>query len=568
MKILMINVVCGIRSTGRICTDLATALIAQGHEVMIAYGREEVPEQFRNISIRIGSDVDIIMHGILARTLDAAGLGSRKATERFVDWIKQYDPDVIHLHNLHGYYINIEVLFNYLRTCSKKIIWTLHDCWAFTGHAAYCDAVCCNKWKTGCYECPNTQEYPKSLIDRSKQNWMKKKRLLTGISNLTIVTPSYWLERLVKESFLAEYSTIVINNGIDITHFYPMKNDFREFYNIIDKFVILGIVASRNEDSSFLSYLKLAEMLGREYQVVLVGLTQIQIKQIPANVIGIENTNSTKELEYISAAADLCVMLSSSDKSSADSIKDVKSDNLLILETNARHVLRYDELIVSQDELTAVSIAIKDFRNSKAVDKHSDISDAMSVDDYQRNIKSDGYWKYKKSLNLIGKKVLLGVAAVWDRRKGLQDIIELSGLITNDSRIIVVGLSSDQMAELPRDIIGYRRTSNVDELRKLYAVCDYYINPTYEDNFPSTIIEALACGTPVITYCTGGCGEVVDDNCGRVISVGNISELLKQTNVPYSERLCRNTSINYTPDKSLALYERLYRRGSKIAYEE
>ena len=137
MKILIINVVCGIRSTGRICTDLATALEAQGHEVKIAYGRETVPEKFQLYAVRIGSDLDVKIHGARARLLDGCGFGSKRLTEKFIDWVKEYDPDVIHLHNIHGYYVNIEILFDYLRTCGKKIIWTLHDCLAFTGHAAY-----------------------------------------------------------------------------------------------------------------------------------------------------------------------------------------------------------------------------------------------------------------------------------------------------------------------------------------------------------------------------------------------------------------------------------------------
>lgn len=164
MKVLMINVVCGIRSTGRICTDLAAALEKQGHEVKIAYGRENVPEQFQKYAVRIGSDLDVKLHGIKARLFDRAGFGSKKATKKFIGWVKEYDPDVIHLHNIHGYYINIEVLFDYLRTCGKKIIWTLHDCWSFTGHCVYFDYVDCDKWKTGCFDCPQKKRI-------SGKNW-------------------------------------------------------------------------------------------------------------------------------------------------------------------------------------------------------------------------------------------------------------------------------------------------------------------------------------------------------------------------------------------------------------
>ena len=151
MKVLLVNVCCGTGSTGRICTDIALDLEKQGHDVKIAYGRDDVPEQFKKYAVRIGTDWDVKLHGVKARLLDGMGFGSRAATEKFIEWVKEYNPDVIHLHNIHGYYINIEVLFNYLKTCGKKIIWTLHDCWAFTGHCAYFDYVGCEKWKNGCY---------------------------------------------------------------------------------------------------------------------------------------------------------------------------------------------------------------------------------------------------------------------------------------------------------------------------------------------------------------------------------------------------------------------------------
>ena len=310
MKILMINVVCGIRSTGRICTDLAAALETQGHEVKIAYGREEVPEQFKKYAVRIGNDLDVKFHGLKARLIDGCGFGSRRATKKFIEWVMEYDPDVIHLHNIHGYYINIEVLFEYLKTCGKKIIWTLHDCWAFTGHTAYCDAKECDKWKTGCGKCPGLQEYPKSYVDNSINNWKKKKSIMQGIPYMTIVTPSKWLEGLVKESFLAEYPVIVIHNGIDSKQFYPMESSFKENYNIGDKFMLLGVSTSWDEMKGYSDYLKLADMIGEKYQIVLVGLTKEQIDKLPRNIIGIEKTNSVKELAQLYSAADLFLNLS------------------------------------------------------------------------------------------------------------------------------------------------------------------------------------------------------------------------------------------------------------------
>ncbi len=306
----MINVVCGIRSTGRICTDLADALTAQGHTVKIAYGREEVPDKYKKYAHRIGTDFDVKLHGIRARLLDESGFGSKSATIRFIEWVKKFDPDVIHLHNIHGYYINIEVLFDYLRTCGKKIIWTLHDCWAFTGHSALCDGIGCEKWKNGCGNCPNLKEYPKSYKDYSKNNWLKKRKIFTRIPNLTIVTPSKWLAGLVKRSFLKGYSVKVIHNGIDTSQFYPIKSDFRKRYNIEDKYVLLGVASSWNDMKGLSDYIKLAKILDDSYRIVLVGLSKEQLRSVPQNMICIERTNSTEELVQIYSASDVLLNLS------------------------------------------------------------------------------------------------------------------------------------------------------------------------------------------------------------------------------------------------------------------
>ena len=310
MKVLMINVVCGIRSTGRICTDLATALEDQGHEVKIAYGRENVPEQFQRFAVRIGTDLDVKLHGVKARLFDGAGFGSKRATEKFIEWVKGYDPDVIHLHNIHGYYINVEVLFDYLRECGKKVIWTLHDCWAFTGHTAYCDAVQCDRWKTGCYICPQICEYPKSVVDRSKHNWKKKRALFTGIANMTIVTPSHWLSGLVKESFLNNYEVQVIHNGIDTSQFRPLKNDFRKHYGLENKRILLGVATAWNDMKGYTDFIKLSSMLDDSNKIVLVGLSDDQLKELPKNILGIKRTASVKELAYIYSAADVFLNLS------------------------------------------------------------------------------------------------------------------------------------------------------------------------------------------------------------------------------------------------------------------
>ena len=304
----MINVVCGIRSTGRICTDLATELEKQGHEVKIAYGREQVPQRFQKYAVRIGSDFDVKLHGIKARVLDAAGFGSKRATEKFIKWVKEYDPDVIHLHNIHGYYINIEVLFEYLKSCGKKIIWTLHDCWPFTGHCAYFDYAQCEKWKKGCEDCPQKKEYPARIgPDMSRTNYMKKKRIFTGVSNMTLVTPSQWLTDLLQDSYMNEYDVKVIHNGVDTEVFRPVDSRIKERYSCADKKIVLGVAAIWDKRKGLPSFIELSKKLDDIYRIILVGLTKEQIKSLPSNMIAIEHTNSVKELVELYSAADIFV---------------------------------------------------------------------------------------------------------------------------------------------------------------------------------------------------------------------------------------------------------------------
>lgn len=370
MKILMINVVCGIRSTGRICTDIAAALEEQGHEVKIAFGRETVPEQFRKYAIRIGSELDVSLHGARARLFDEAGWGSKAATAQFLHWVTDYNPDVIHLHNLHGYYINLPILFDYLKTCGKRVIWTLHDCWAFTGHAAYCEAANCERWRTGCFSCPKKTDYPKSLTDFSRRNWNRKQELLRKIPNLELVVPSCWLAGLVRQSFLSEYPVRVIHNGVD---------------------------------------------------------TRI-------------------------------------------------------------------------------------FRKT----------DSVSI---------------RKKLEVGDKKVILGVAAVWDERKGLRDFARLQERLDPDCRIVLVGLTEEQIAALPEGMTGLGKTNSVEELVELYNLAHVFVNPTYEDNYPTTNLEAIACGTPVITYKTGGSGESAA-LFGTVLSKGDVEGIADAIRRKYDKKVC------------------------------
>ena len=307
----MINGVCGIKSTGRICTDLADALTEQGHIVKIAYGRDKVPDEYQKYAHRIGSDIDIRLHGLQSRIFDNTGFGSKKATLRFIEWIKKFDPDVIHLHNLHGYYINIELLFNYLAKADKRVIWTLHDCWSFTGHCPYFTYAKCDKWKQGCSDCPQTRSFPTSWIaDNSKNNWKRKKKLFTSVKDMTIVTPSHWLADLVKQSYLKKYPVEVIYNGIDTSVFKPTPSSFRKKYGLEDKKILLGVASVWEKRKGLDDFIRLSEMLDDSYRIVLIGLSKKQIKNLPGNILGFTRTNSTKGLAQIYTAADVFLNLS------------------------------------------------------------------------------------------------------------------------------------------------------------------------------------------------------------------------------------------------------------------
>ena len=358
MKVLQINIF-GNLSTGKIAVDLYKTLAANGHEGKIAFARGEIEEGIPYV--KIGNKLDVIVHVAMTRLTDKAGFYSKHATKKLIKVIEAYDPDIIHLHNIHGYYINIELLFDYLKGSNKPIVWTLHDCWAFTGHCCYFDFIGCQKWQTKCFDCPQINTYPASYRDNSRSNYAKKKELFTSIDNLTIVTPSQWLAGLVKQSFLHKYTVKVIPNGIDLSVFKP------------------------------------------------------------------------------------------------------------------------------------------------SADRYFD----------------------KEKIN--DKKIILCVASIWTERKGLKDIIELSKMLSDEYKIVVVGKLNGQ--SITQSMIHIDRTNNQEELAKLYSQAYIFVNPTYEDNFPTVNIEALACGTPVITYKTGGSPEVIDESCGLVTKKRNAESILESIKI-------------------------------------
>lgn len=315
MRLLEINSVCGIRSTGRIATEIAEKYIQEGHEAVIAYGREDVPEQYAKISKRISSKIFIKINAAESRIFDNDGFTAKRSTQKFLKWADQYNPDLLWLHNLHGYYINVKLLFDWIKSRPQmEVRWTLHDCWAFTGHCSYFTFAKCDKWRTHCKECIQKEEYPASLVfDRSFQNYERKKACFTGVSRMTLITPSQWLADLVKESYLQAYPVEVKHNSINKSVFKPTESDVRKKLGIQDKKMILGVAAQWQPSKGYDDYIQLSKKLPDQFVIVMVGLTEEQMKEIPSSIIGIKNTNNAKELAELYTAADVFVNLTHED---------------------------------------------------------------------------------------------------------------------------------------------------------------------------------------------------------------------------------------------------------------
>ncbi len=310
-KLLQINVTANWGSTGKIAEDIGKVAMSNGWESYIAYGRDTKPKSTSNL-FRIGNNWDMYYHGLQSRIFDKHGLASTIATKDFIEKVKLIEPDIIHLHNIHGYYINYKVLFKYLATINTPIIWTLHDCWPMTGHCAHFDAVGCNKWKTGCNHCPLKSEFPKSLLfDNSSNNHKLKKLLFSSLKNVTIVPVSKWLANIVSDSYLSCYNIHTISNGIDINIFKKCShNTLREKLAIGNKTVLLGVATTWNEKKGLNDFIRLSKALPEKFQIILVGIDDSLKKKLPNNIITIKKTNSQQELAELYSMAEIVLNLS------------------------------------------------------------------------------------------------------------------------------------------------------------------------------------------------------------------------------------------------------------------
>lgn len=378
--LLQINLSANWGSHGKIAAQIGDVAISHGWESYIAYGRACNPCSSK--LIKIGGQWDIYEHLIETRLFDNHGLASRRATKKFIKQIDELKPDIIHLHNIHGYYLNYRILFEYLQGLSIPVVWTLHDFWAVTGHCGHFIQANCNKWKTGCYDCPQSKtEYPTSLFsDRSKNNYLEKRELFTSLKNLSIVTVSHWVKNMIDESFFKDIPSQVIYNGLDLNIFQPTKSSLK-------------------------------------------------------NKLGIPDD----------------------------------------------------------------------------------------------------------------KPIVLGVASVWAEHRGLKHFVELSK--DNTYQIVLIGIKDNQRESLPSNIITIPRTSDQKELAEYYSIADVYANPTYLETLSMTNIEAQACGTPVVTFRSGGAPETVAESTGIVVEQGNesamheaILQLIREGKNKYSEACVRRAS--------------------------
>lgn len=297
-------------STGTIMRQLHERLAEEGADSYVFWGRrhETVSDHEQCCATKLG----YLSHGLLTRLTDRMGFYSRHDTARLLKRLDEVDPDVVHLHNLHGYYVNVEMLFEWLARHRCQVRWTLHDCWAFTGHCSYFTMVKCEQWRSHCsYEkpCPQLREYPRTVgRGACSRNFEDKRRVFTKLpaDRMTLVAPSRWLADLVKESFLSKYPVEVRHNTIDKSVFKPTPSDFRERYGIGERFMILGVASPWTERKGLGDFVCLHDELDpAKYAIVLVGLDDKQLEALPEGVIGIKRTESREELAAIYTAADV-----------------------------------------------------------------------------------------------------------------------------------------------------------------------------------------------------------------------------------------------------------------------
>lgn len=361
-------------STGKIMMGIAEVARAQGHEVMCA---SPITTTNRDAGegcgyYRIGTFNSRRVNVALARITGFNGCFAWFETYKLLKKIDEFKPDIIHLHNLHDSYINLSMLFLYIKKHNAPTVWTLHDCWSFTGQCPHFTIVKCDKWKVGCHNCPQYKEYPASLYDNAKKMWQLKKKWFTGVKNMTIVTPSEWLAGLTRESYLKQYPIEVINNGIDLNVFKPTHSNFRKQYGIPgDKYIVLGVSFAWGYRKGLDCFVEMAEILGERYQIVLVGTDDEIDKNLPHNIISIHRTQNQKELAEVYSAADVFVMPTREENYPTVNMEAIACGTPVVtFDTGGSPEMLDDKtgIVVEANDIKATVKAIKDICEKKKCD--------------------------------------------------------------------------------------------------------------------------------------------------------------------------------------------------------
>ena len=300
MKVLHINMTYDYGSTGRFIKYIKEALEQQGDECKVVCG---IAKGNKNGIYKTQSKLITNAEIVLGRVLGNHGLNCKLQTKKAIRFIDEFKPDVIHLHNLHGDYINFENLFDYIKKKNIPVIWKLPDCWSFTGHCAYYDYIHCNKWQNGCGNCPQKRQYPVTwFFDRSRMMLQRKKVAFSGVESMVICPPSDWLNGEAKKSYLNQYPIVTVNNGIDENSFKPMNDDKVKEIRKNGHIILVGVIFSFDIRKGLDCFNYLAEKLPDNFDIIIVGFTDDE-HYMNSRIRMIPRTESVTELaEYYSAA--------------------------------------------------------------------------------------------------------------------------------------------------------------------------------------------------------------------------------------------------------------------------
>jgi glycosyltransferase involved in cell wall biosynthesis len=388
-------------STGRAAEEMGRFLISKGWDSYIAHGRFKRKSQ--SLTIQIENKLGLAYHGIITRIFDRHGLGSKIATHRLIKRIKKINPDIIHLHHLHGYYINIELLFNFLKSFEKPVIWTFHDCWAFTGHCAHFDFAGCNKWKLECNNCPQKREYPASYFaDRSTENFLLKKELFNSLPQLNIVSVSNWLNSKVEESFLMNQKRHVILNGINLELFNPNIENLNicQKYGFENKFTVIGVASPWSDKKGLFDFIELSKIVKDDVVFILVGIKKEQFKLLPPNIIGIPKTENQNELKDLYVSADIFMNLSVEETFGLTTAEALACGTPAIVynSTACPEIIDLDTgIVVPRRKIELLNKAIEEIR-VKGKSYYSNSCRKRAIELFDKNRQLNQYWELIQSL--------------------------------------------------------------------------------------------------------------------------------------------------------------------------